>query len=227
MMFFQIPAAILSAQQMNKKDSLVNRITDSLVKVASEKYSETIRDSITKKVRDSLKWDRLKSTAIFPVIKNSEWSAAFPVSPVTENADPKMKYKLLFNMTAWSKDSASLRKINEGFAEIGRIINLHVAAGVPKENLELAIVVHGGALNAFLKNDLYRKKFKTDNPNLDILKQFEALNTKLIACGQAELFFNILGEDMLPEVKTAYSARVAISTYQLRGYVLYNIESDK
>jgi intracellular sulfur oxidation DsrE/DsrF family protein len=194
------------------------------VKVRSEIYSKEIRDSIVKKVKDSLRWEKIKSTATYPVIKNSEWSAAFPVSQVSEKPDPSMKYKLLFNMVIWSRDSLSLRRINEGLAEIGRIINLHVASGVPKENLDLAIVIHGSALNVYLKNEFYQKKFKTDNPNLDILKQFTDLKVKLLACGQAELFTNIPAEDLITEVRTAYSANVVLSTYQLKGYVLYNID---
>jgi hypothetical protein len=145
----------------------------------------------------------------------------------SEKPDPAIKYKLLFNMTIWPKDSASRRKLNEGFAEIGRIINLHVAAGVPKENLELAIVIHGGALNTYLKNEAFQKKFKLDNPNLGILKQFTDLHAELMACGQAEIFFRVPAEEMIPEVKTAFSAQVVLSTYQLKGYVLYNIEEEK
>jgi hypothetical protein len=41
------------------------------------------------------------------------------------------------------------------------------------------------------------------------------------------LYKRSLTNDMIPVVKTAFSARVAISTYQLKGYVLYNIEEEK
>lgn len=216
-----------NAQHTEKYDSLVIRISDSILKVTSDTYTKSIRDSIEKKVKDSLRWEKIKSTATFPLIKNSEWSAAFPVNQVGEKPDPAMKYKLLFNMAIWSRDSVSLRHINEGLAEIGRIINLHIASGVPKENLDLAIVIHGSALNVYLKNEAYQKKFKTDNPNLDILKQFANINTKLLACGQAELFTNIPAENLIPEVKTAFSANVVLSTYQLKGYVLYNVVDEK
>jgi hypothetical protein len=48
-----------------------------------------------------------------------------------------------------------------------------------------------------------------------------------MACGQAEIFFRIPAEDMIPEVNTSYSAQVVLSTYQLKGYVLYNINEEK
>ena len=188
-------------------------------------YGQTYNptDILAKKISDSIRLEALKKTGFFPLIKNSEESAVYPVPLVTEKADPAMKYKLLFHMYVWSRDSIGLRKINEGLAEIGRIINLHVAAGVPKENLELAIVVNGSAMNVFLKNDAYLKKFKTNNPNLDILKQFTDLNASLVACGQSEVFKNISPVDFLPVVKTSFSAKVAVSTYQLKGYVLFEI----
>jgi hypothetical protein len=37
-------------------------------------------------------------------------------------------------------------------------MNLHVAAGIPKENIDLVLVVHAGALNAFLTNEKYKKE---------------------------------------------------------------------
>ena len=223
-----ISAGNIHAQQSIIPDSsLVIHIVDSQIKTASAGYSLSIRDSIIRKVKDSLKWDMVKKIAQYPLIKNSEWSLALPVSGVTDRIDPDMKYKLLFAMEVWGRDSASKTKINEGLAEIGRIINLHIAAGVPKENLELAIVIHGAPMNVYLKNEVYQKKFKTNNPNLDILKQFIDIKTNLIACGQAEIYFNMPASDMIPEVKTAYSAKVALSTYQLKGYVLFNIEEEK
>jgi len=218
---------IHAQQSLIPDSSLVSHIADNRIKTASAEYSVSIRDSIIRKVKDSLKWDKAKKIAQYPLIKNSEWSLALPVSGVTERIDPAMKYKLLFAMEVWGRDSASKTKINEGLAEIGRIINLHIAAGVPKENLELAIVIHGAPMNVYLKNEVYQKKFKTNNPNLDILKQFIDIKTNLIACGQAEIYFNMPASDMIPEVKTAYSAKVALSTYQLKGYVLFNIEEEK
>jgi intracellular sulfur oxidation DsrE/DsrF family protein len=187
----------------------------------------TARDSLAKKVKDSIRWAKLEATATYPLIVNSKMSGVFPVTDIKDKPDPAMKYKLLMNMTEWEKDSASIRTVSGGLAEIGRIINLHIAAGVPKENLDVVIVTHGPALNAFLTNPEYQAKFKTDNPSMDILKQFLALKVRLVACGQAELFMDIPKDKMIPEMNTALTAKVALSTYQLKGYVLYNIENDK
>lgn len=171
--------------------------------------------------KDSVRIDKLMQTAERPIIKNSKWSGAIPVSGIDEKPDPKMKYKLLIEITWWEKDSAKLREISSSLAEVGRIINLHAAAGIDKKNIETVVVAHAGVLNAFLTNEKYQKKFHTDNPNLDIIKQLEKNNVKIIACGQAMHFANIPKEDLLPVVKVAISAKVALSTYISKGYVLY------
>jgi intracellular sulfur oxidation DsrE/DsrF family protein len=184
-------------------------------------------DSLAKKAKDSIRWAALEATAYYPLIKNSKWSGVFPVTDIKEKPDVTMKYKFLMNLSEWEKDTASIKQVSGGLAEIGRIINLHIAAGVPKENLEVVIVVHGPALNAFLTNPEYRAKFNVDNPSMDILKQFMAIKTRFIACGQAELFANIPKEKLIPEVNTALSAMIVLSTYQLKGYVMYKIDGDK
>ncbi|MFI5153374.1 MAG: hypothetical protein ACHQET_08585 [Chitinophagales bacterium] len=184
-------------------------------------------DSVQKAKKDSIRIANLMSQAVFPLIKNSEYSGVIPVKDIQEMPDPSLKFKLLFNFTAWVNDSSARKKIDWGLAEIGRIINLHIAAGVPKENLDIVLVIHGPSLNTLLTNENYRKKFNVDNPNLDILKQLTDLKTKLIACSQAELYFNIPREQMITEVRNALSAQVAMSNYQLKGFVSYKISDEQ
>ena len=58
------------------------------------------------------------------------------------------------------------------------------------------------------------------------MTQFTALRAKFMACGQAERYFGFVQEELLPEVRTALTAQVVLSTYQLKGYVLYNISNE-
>ncbi|MBS1607810.1 MAG: DsrE family protein, partial [Bacteroidetes bacterium] len=125
-------------------------------------------------------------------------------------------------ITGWEKDSASVRKVSGSLAEAGRILNLHIEAGIDKKNIEMVIVAHAGALNALLTNEKYKKKFHADNPNLDIIKQFQDNNIKIIACGQAMHFVDIPKEDLLPVVKVALSAKIVLSTYLSKGFILFN-----
>jgi intracellular sulfur oxidation DsrE/DsrF family protein len=195
--------------QLMKKDSLFAKKDTADIKKDSTEY------------KDSVRIDKLFQNAEQPIIKNSKWSGVIPVTGIDEKPDPKMKYKLLVEITWWEKDSAKLREISSSLAEVGRIINLHAVAGIDKKNIETVVVAHGGILNAFLTNEKYQEKFHTNNPNIDIIRQLEKDNVKIIACGQAMHFINIPKEDLLPVVKIAISAKVALSTYISKGYVLY------
>jgi len=165
----------------------------------------------------------------YPVIKGEEWSAVFPVNNVEEIPDAKIKYKLLFELVDFAPkdpDSSIKKNVNLGLVEVGRLINLHVAAGIPKENLDIVIIVHASALFAFLNNDEYKKKYGIDNPNIPFLKQMESVGVKLLACGQAILFLGLEKEQMLPSVKVALTAKTVLTSYQLKNYVLDKITLD-
>jgi intracellular sulfur oxidation DsrE/DsrF family protein len=199
-----------SSEAQEKADSLQSLRKDTTV----------IKDSAAYK--DSIRLEKLLEKADFPLIKNSKYSAALPVAGIDERPDPKMKYKLLVEITGWEKDSVSLRKVNGSLAEAGRILNLHIESGIDRKNIEMVIVAHAGVLNALLTNEKYKKKFHTDNPNLDIIKQFQDNNIKIIACGQAMHFVDIPKEDLLPVVKVALSAKIVLSTYLSKGFILFN-----
>jgi hypothetical protein len=47
-----------------------------------------------------------------------------------------------------------------------------------------------------------------------------------VVCGQAMAFLGFKREELIPEVRTAISAKVALSTYQLKGYVLYEMKDE-
>jgi intracellular sulfur oxidation DsrE/DsrF family protein len=162
----------------------------------------------------------------YPVIKGADWSAVYPVNNVEELPDPKMKYKLLIELVDFAPkdpDSTIKKNVNLGLVEVGRLINLHVANGIPKENLDIVIVVHASALRAFLNNDEYKKKYGVDNPNIPFLKEMESVGVKLLACGQAILFLGLEKEQMLPSVKVVLTAQTVLTSYQLKGYVLKKI----
>jgi intracellular sulfur oxidation DsrE/DsrF family protein len=193
--------------------------TDSLTKLKT--------DSLEKAKKDSIRWATLDASLSFPVIKAGKWSGVLPVKNVEARPDTSLSYKLLINLTLWDRDSAHLREVNDGLSSIGRLINLHVSSGVPKENLDIVVVTHGGALNVFLTDSAYRKKFRQPNPNLETIKKLASLKVKFMGCGQAEEYLNITRDDVVPELKTAHDAQTMLSYYQLKGYVLFALENEK
>lgn len=125
---------------------------------------------------------------------------------------------MLFELTANNPDSV-IKEINYGLAEVSRVINLHVASGIPVKKIFPVIVIHAGALNAITTDTFYKEHYKMANPNLKTIGELEKLGTKFIACGQAMAFFNIKKEDLLPSVKVSLTAQTVLTTYQLKGYV--------
>jgi intracellular sulfur oxidation DsrE/DsrF family protein len=160
---------------------------------------------------------KLKPALMFPVINAGTFSGVLPVKDPTQIPDPKLDYKLLFELVMNKPDSLS--GLNADLVEISRIINLHVASGIPVKKIYPVIVVHGPALNDFTNNTFYNEQFKRDNPNIKLISDLEALGVKFIACGQAMQIFGVPKEALLPLFKVSLTAQTVLSSYQLQGYV--------
>jgi intracellular sulfur oxidation DsrE/DsrF family protein len=173
---------------------------------------------VSKEFSEKAKWDKLASISVFPLLKGGKYSGALPVNDPTEIPDPNMDYKILFELTANNPDS-TIKEINGGLDEIARVINLHVASGIPAKRIFPVIVVHASALNAIKNNEAFKKKYKIDNPNIKLINDLEKIGARFIACGQAMEFFEVKREELLPEIKISLTAQTVITMYQLKGYV--------
>ncbi len=214
LLFFQTTFSqdILSDSARNfKKDSTLKALL----------HADSIR--IEKEFAEQEKWDHLFTKLTYPKIKEARFAGVLPMDSLTEVPDPAMDYKLLFELVKANPDSMA-KDVNSSLAEVGRIINLHIASGIPFKKINPVIVVHGPALNALISNEVYQQKFKTANPNLKLLDELRAAGTKFIACGQAMQFFEIPKQSLQPDVKVSLTAQTVLSGYQLKGFVLYAIE---
>ncbi|MGZ3851616.1 MAG: DsrE family protein [Flavisolibacter sp.] len=181
------------------------------------------KDSLTKEQKDSIRMAELFSKASYPLIKSSKWSGVLPVTEVSEKPDPSLQYKLLMEDVIPIKDSAGAKEISEGLAEIARIMNLHIASGIPKKNLHVIALVHGQALYALYTNEVYQKKYGINNPNIELINELMKNGVKFIACGQAMNFFEVKKQEMVPNIGISLTAQTVLSNYQLKGFVLYPI----
>jgi len=162
----------------------------------------------------------------FPAIKSAPWAGVVPVQPIDERPDPNMHYKLLFELTGFAlkgQDSTAKTDVNLGLSEVARQINLHEANGIPRENINVVIVAHASALYCFLTNEKYKKKYEIDNPNIPLIKELQDYGVKMLVCGQAMTFFNVEMEDLVAGIKQVLTAQTVISSYQLKGYVYYDM----
>jgi intracellular sulfur oxidation DsrE/DsrF family protein len=97
-------------------------------------------------------------------------------------------------------------------------MNMHGKNGVPLDDIDVAVVLHGQALMAALNDEAYQAYNKVDNPNLDLLQDLADAGVKFYACGQS-LGFRGLDKSVLVEpVKVGLSAMTMLVTLQADGY---------
>jgi intracellular sulfur oxidation DsrE/DsrF family protein len=109
---------------------------------------------------------------------------------------------------------------NRQFVSLARFLNMHVKAGVPIENIQLALVVHGKASFDLLKNSAYDEKYLIDNPNVPLLQALLKAGVQVAICAQSAGFLGIKNEDLLPGVEVALSAMTKHALLQQQGYTL-------
>lgn len=185
-----------------------------------------VADRAAKVRKDSMKWEKLKSVAYYPLIKAGPFSGVLPVIGVDEIQDPKREYKLIFEFTLNFKDT-SHKELNPGLVEIARVLNLHVASGIPLSHIHPVVVVHGPSLSSIENNVTFQEKYKKDNPNSQLMLDLMKNGCKFIACGQAMMFHDIKKEELFPGVKVSLTAQTVLSNYIGQGYVLYSINDDR
>ena len=99
-----------------------------------------------------------------------------------------------------------------------RFVNMHAHAGVPPENIQLAIVLHGGGTQTALTNEAYRKRHSVDNPNLPLLNALSDAGVNIYLCEQSRIRSGTSPDEVAAPVKSALSAMTVIVNLQEDGY---------
>lgn len=130
------------------------------------------------------------------------------------NFDKNSIFKIAFDIGEQGKVGNVNRKIDT----LARFINMHVAHGMPAENIHLALVVHGKAGFDLLKDSLYQEKFQQKNANSELLQQLMKNQVTVYLCGQSAAYYDITHEMLVPSVNMALSAMTAHAVLQNQGY---------
>ena len=195
--------------------------TDSLALAKAEKE----RVVHEKKMADSLRMARLLAISEYPYVKGTKWSGVIPVADPTEIPNPNQDYKLLFDFSSRNPDSLS-KEINTCLDEVARVLNLHVASGIPGKRILPVVIIRGGGMETVASNDRYRKVHSIDNPNVKLVRDLQDVGTRFIVCGQSMAFRDLRKEDLLPGVRISLTAQTVFSNYLLQGYVRYTVVPD-
>ncbi|MFY7908709.1 MAG: hypothetical protein ACOVO2_04100, partial [Emticicia sp.] len=98
-------------------------------------------------------WGAFAQKKIYPLIKSG--GGMFEVPEATPIADKKMKYKLIVDL---SKASDKPDSVNASLDKLARLVNAHIEAGVPKENIDVVGVFHFLGTPVILEDEAYKKK---------------------------------------------------------------------
>lgn len=108
-----------------------------------------------------------------------------------------------------------------GFRSVANFLRVGDANGVPRANQKLAIVVWGTATHSLLADDAYRAARGVGNASIPLLQALHDAGVQIIVCGEALMNRKLDPRDLLPFVKIAPTATMALATLHTEGYAIF------
>ncbi|MBL4674547.1 MAG: DsrE family protein [Arenicella sp.] len=125
-------------------------------------------------------------------------------------------FKVVFDIS----DQTTSNGQNRQFNSVARFINMHVRAGVPKDNIEIAMVIHGKASFDLMNDKAHSAKFEKPNRNTELINLLTKFGAKVFICGQSASYHGVSSDQLNPNVEMSLSAMTANALLQQRGYTL-------
>jgi len=147
----------------------------------------------------------------------SQYGPVFAVTDRDIELPKDFIYKAVFDVTT---TSSSAKNHSRRLESVARFINMHVLNGVPIENIQLAVVIHGKAAKDTLTDKAYQKYHQHDNPNIELIEQLHKQGVEFFICGQSAAFLGYSKEQLVKPVKLALSAMTQLVILQKEGYAL-------
>lgn len=144
-----------------------------------------------------------------------DFGETFRVENPEIKTDINATLKVIFDV---SKSPEDKTQINSYLVTAARFLNMHADAGMKPSQLKVAITVHGVAWKDMLNDAVYMEKYKSKNPNSELLNQLNAAGVDIIMCGQTANYRNVSKSDVNTNVKFALSAMTALLQYQNNNY---------
>lgn len=133
------------------------------------------------------------------------------------NLDKAVHYKVSMDIGSTPEFPGD---VNNRLVSAARFLNMHAQTGIPENNIDFAIVVHGPAAKDFLTDAAHKASFGEVNPNTALLAELQEAGVNIYLCSQTALFRGMAPEDFNPAVTMAVSAMTAHVRLQQEGYTL-------
>jgi intracellular sulfur oxidation DsrE/DsrF family protein len=138
-----------------------------------------------------------------------------PVPNATFGVPTDLTYKMSWNINTASPKPAEM---NTAYDIPARFLNQTAVIGVPRSNVQVAIVIHGSAGEEMLSNAEYRARKGVDNPNIAVLEEMAKAGVRIILCGQTVASRKMPRDQILPFVLIAPSAALAHAVLGQEGF---------
>jgi intracellular sulfur oxidation DsrE/DsrF family protein len=133
---------------------------------------------------------------------------------------PRRGAKIVFDITSDSKPD----EVNKGLEAVARYLNLNAQAGLKPNDVQLALVLHGGATKAALGDAAYSKHTSaSENPNLKLIHELKTCGVEVFVCGQSLARNKFARADVAGELTVAVSALTVNVNKQQDGYSYLSI----
>jgi intracellular sulfur oxidation DsrE/DsrF family protein len=175
-------------------------------------------------------WQRLLSVALGSLFLVQAHAVDTVTGPIIEGYGPVIEmpdadfvldtnrlHKVVFDVARSPTDPADL---NRSIETVARYLNLHARSGVKLENMQVALVLHGGAGADSLSDAAYEKRHQIPNPNSELLKKLKGAGVDIYLCGQTAGFRGISKNELAKPVTLATSAMSVLVELQGQGYSL-------
>ena len=126
------------------------------------------------------------------------------------------QFKVSFDVS----DRAEAGELNRNLVSAARFLNMHTEAGVPVENISLAFVIHGSAVQDVTNAAHFDEGNDVPNANAALISKLIEHGVEIHVCGQSAAFQGVTKEDLLPGVRMSLSAMTAHVLLQQEGYTL-------
>jgi intracellular sulfur oxidation DsrE/DsrF family protein len=165
----------------------------------------------------------------FPIAAAHAGPGDFSLGPTIESFGPvaphQEAWSLLettsFKVAFDSAKAAEPGKLNRTLESAARFINMHTQAGVPKDNIELAVIVHGSAYVDVVKNEVYQVgNDGAENASALLIAELLKHNVRIILCGQTAAYRDVTRDDLIDGLELSISAMTAHALLQQQGYTV-------
>jgi intracellular sulfur oxidation DsrE/DsrF family protein len=125
-------------------------------------------------------------------------------------------YRVAFDISQGGGSDRASQSLNT----VARFLNMHAQAGVPRDRIDAAVVVHGSAVTDVLNAESYRDREGGENPNAAQIRALMDAGVRVIVCGQSAASRGVGASDLTEGVELALSAMTAFVILQSEGYLV-------